>query len=245
MVKWLVMSKIAVFVEGQAELIFLKDFLWKYYSFNTEEVGYVCYNLHACRLELVPYGEVGDVNSKRFFQIINVGNDASVLSVMLQRADKLFNTGFQRIIGLRDMYSDPYHAEVKNRKINEKVNRTFIESANDEIKARGLSGIELHFAIMEFESWLLGLLSINDYFLKTDFEVLRINNIYDSSLDPEGTYYHPSEVLKSIAIASGCSYDKHAKEIYSIVSHLSKEDYLSLVSSGKCASFASFVGGIS
>ena len=64
--------KIALFVEGQGELIFLREFLFRWYQFDTNRVGVTCYSLQAQRFNPVPY-PIGDEQSENFFQIGKIG----------------------------------------------------------------------------------------------------------------------------------------------------------------------------
>lgn len=113
--------KIALFVEGQGELIFLREFLFRWYQFDTNRVGVTCYSLQAQRFNPVPY-PIGDEQSENFFQTVNVGNDQTVLSKMLDESDRLTAQGYHKIVGLRDMFSKQYHQVCKNRMINEDIN---------------------------------------------------------------------------------------------------------------------------
>ena len=102
--------------------------------------------------------------------------------------------------------------------------------------------VHFHFAIMEVEAWLLGmhefLLSLNDKFtLQYVKEQLDI----DLSQDPEKTLFHPAKELGTIFSDAGKTYDKHETDICSIMSKLNRENYISLINSGKCSTFKGFV----
>ena len=99
--------KLAVFVEGQTELIFVREFLKQWYSYDATVVGFDCYNLLANEFCDAAY-KYGTEDSESYFFIVNVGNDRSVLSSILERMKFLQNKGFQLVVGLRDMYSKQY-----------------------------------------------------------------------------------------------------------------------------------------
>lgn len=80
--------KVALFVEGYAEQIFVRDFLVKWYDWDVTKVGLDCYVLHSDSLSSAPF-PWGSKESECYFQILNVGNDKKVLSKMLQDADRL------------------------------------------------------------------------------------------------------------------------------------------------------------
>ena len=228
------MRKVALFVEGLAEQVFVRDFLIKWYDWDINKVGLACYKLHAGNEYEAPY-QHGTVDSENYFQIFNVGNDSSVLSVMLDRADRLHNAGYSLVVGLRDMFSKVYHQKTfqKNneRIIDPELNERFIKSAKEEIEASSKPlELQMHYAIMEVEAWLLGMPKFMEY-------LQDIN-------DPETDIYHPAEKLKELMEAMGSGYDKHSKDIESIIGNLDKKDYLALYESGRCQSFRKFVDAL-
>lgn len=226
--------KVALFVEGQAEQVFVRDFLIKWYDWDINKVGLACYKLHAGNEYEAPY-QHGTVDSENYFQIFNVGNDSSVLSVMLDRANRLHNAGYSLVVGLRDMFSKVYHQKTfqKNneRIIDPELNERFIQSAKEEIEASSKPlELQMHYAIMEVEAWLLGMPKFMEH-------LQDIN-------DPETDIYHPAEKLKELMEAMGSGYDKHSKDIESIIGNLDKKDYLALYESGRCQSFRKFVDAL-
>lgn len=228
------MRKVALFVEGLAEQVFVRDFLIKWYDWDINKVGLACYKLHAGNEYEAPY-QHGTVDSEIYFQIFNVGNDSSVLSVMLDRADRLHNAGYSLVVGLRDMFSKVYHQKTfqKNneRIIDPELNERFIQSAKEEIEASSKPlKLQMHYAIMEVEAWLLGMPKFMEH-------LQDIN-------DPETDIYHPAEKLKELMEAMGSGYDKHSKDIEGIIGNLDKKDYLALYESGRCQSFRKFVDAL-
>ncbi|MBQ3613441.1 MAG: hypothetical protein II989_05060 [Bacteroidales bacterium] len=226
--------KVALFVEGLAEQVFVRDFLVKWYGWDINKVGIDCYMLHAGNEHYAPYSH-GSVDSENYYQIFNVGNDNSVLSVMLDRADRLHNAGYSLVIGLKDMFNKVYHQKTfqKNngRIIDPELNERFIQSAKDtiEISSKPLE-LQMHFAIMEVEAWLLGMPKLMEH-------------LQDVS-DPETDIYHPAVKLKELMEDLGSGYDKHSKDIETIIGDLEKEDYLALYESGRCQSFRNFVDSL-
>ncbi len=228
------MRKVALFVEGLAEQVFVRDFLIKWYDWDINKVGLACYKLHAGNEYEAPY-QHGTVDSENYFQIFNVGNDSSVLSVMLDRADRLHNAGYSLVVGLRDMFSKVYHQKTfqKNneRIIDPELNERFIQSAKEEMEASSKPlELQMHYAIMEVEAWLLGMSKFMEH-------LQDIN-------DPETDIYHPAEKLKELMEDMGSGYDKHSKDIESIIGNLDKKDYLALYESGRCQSFRKFVDAL-
>ena len=240
--------KIAIFVEGDTELVFVRHFLNTWYNYDANLYGFECYKLQSNNKHTVPY-PVGSRNSENFYEIIVVGNDNSVLSKMLSRAEELGNAGFSSKIGLRDMISDKYHqASSHGRVVSTSLNAKFINMAQKEISQSQLSNkqyIHLHFAIMEVEAWLLGMNRL-PMVIDSSLTAVSIKESLDIDLsqDPEMTIYHPAVVLNNIYNLSGKTYGKHTDDTEKIISQLLREDFEQLYTSGKCQSFQQFVNAI-
>lgn len=237
--------KIAIFVEGQAEYIFVRDFLCTWYEYDTALLGIECYEFRSSRTNDIPY-PLGDRNSENYYQIYNVGNDRSVMSKMLKEAPRLKNAGFQLIVGLSDMFGNEYHRTVQNRTINEEVNERFRQARREVIYASGHGDmVRFHFAIMEVEAWFLGMhrfLQQVDATLTPELILRQLE--LEITADPEPTHYHPAQILDDIYRLAGKRYGKHESDVCSITSALQKQDYQELITSGKCRSFAEFSADI-
>ncbi len=234
--------KLAVFVEGQTELIFVREFLKKWYNYDANVVGFDCYNLLANEFRDVAY-EYGSEDSENYFFLVNVGNDGSVLSSIIGRLKFLQNNGFQSVVGLRDMYSTQYIKDAGKREIVDAVSKQHIESVKDVLQ--GLENgtfVDFHFAIMEVEAWFLGMFRFMgkiDECLTADYVRDKLGiNLED---DPEKTFFHPAAELGKLYALAGKQYDKHQSDIMAIMSHLTNDDFIGLISSGNCQTFKSFV----
>lgn len=233
--------KIAIFVEGQAEYIFVRDFLCNWYEYDGNKLGIECLALRSERFNTVPY-PFGNRESENYYQIVNVGNDRSVLSKMLKEAARLKNAGFQLIVGLSDMFGDDYHKAVQTRTIDESINQKFKNTRQRIINDSAHKDMLCYcFAIMEVEAWILGMSSILKHIdgYLTHSLILEQLQI-DIDADPEKTYYHPAQILNNIYRLVGKQYGKHEGDIYKITSILGKDDYIELIESGKCKSFKEF-----
>ena len=221
--------KIAVFVEGQTERIFVREFLLRWYEYNGERLGIKCYKLFAESLCDAPWDFAPDPECENFYQIVDVGNDKKVLSKMLAEAENLKDAGFELVIGLRDMYSADYRSEVRlSQCIDPEINRKFIEGAAKVLAGHNSSiEMQLHFAIMEVEAWIIALLGH-----------------CPPDIDPETTIFHPAEELKRIEKDKGSDYAKHESQVEAIMSNLSKDDFTELLNSNRCNSFKKFVAAL-
>lgn len=231
------MIKTAIFVEGQTELIFVREMVLK--MFGYENVSLECYTLFTdsnfnTTEYAFPNSEAG-----YFFQIINVGNDTSVLTRMLRRQQRLFSSGFSKIIGLRDMYSREYRKHSSGATIDQELNKRFISAHRKQITAEN---VFFTFAIMEIEAWILGFRRIYET-LGADFTTEYVKNAigYDMITgDPETEFYHPAEQLSMLLQLASKKYSKSKSDVNSLVSSIQKEDYIDLFNSGKCNSFREF-----
>jgi hypothetical protein len=99
------MSAFAIFVEGQTELVFVEHLLFAM-------LGY-----QGLRIELEKqyagfYRKIGirgapPENAYHRILLVNCAHDGKVLPAIEQRANNLRNAGYDRIIGLRDIYPEP------------------------------------------------------------------------------------------------------------------------------------------
>lgn len=237
--------KIAVYVEGQTELIFLCNFLRKWFDDDPTKVCIKYWELDGVR-RIVTDLNFGSVDSQHSYVIINAGNDNKSLSEALKRASNQKNIGFDKVLVLRDMFSKDYD-DANNlipRIINPHLNKKFIDAAQIAINAHGFHGfVHCHFAIMEIEAWLLGM----GWYLQKVDPLLNPDHMKSSELkfdvnnDPETYYYRPAKRLKKIYNHIGLLYRKREDEINSIMGYLDKPDFERLFTQDKCASFNTFV----
>lgn len=191
--------KIAIFVEGQAEYIFVRDFLCCWYEYNADKAGIECPALRADKFNKIPY-PFGSRESENFYQIVNVGNDRSVMSKMIKESERLSNAGFHLIVGLSDMYGDDYHKVSRNRTINEEINIRFMQARQDSIEHSSQKDkLRFHFAIMEVEAWILGMYeALQKINSKLTPELITAELHIDIMADPEKTHYHPALILDNV-----------------------------------------------
>lgn len=239
--------KTAIFVEGQTELVFVREYLLK--KFEYQNIGVECYTLFTdsnFHTSEYPFPSREDaINAENYFQIINVGNDNAVLTRILNREKYLWNVGFSRIIGLRDMYSKSYRETAREvGVIDFDLNEDFKQSTKEQIanRAEKPNQIDFTFAIMEAESWILGfhncfekinpLLTVNYIESKLGFNLEVVN--------PEITFFHPAKIMEQIYDLANETYKKSKGNIEAIMASLEKKDFEHLKSIDKCASFGEF-----
>ncbi len=104
------MRKFAIFVEGQTELITTREFLLREFEYAVDIECRTLFKLS--QLKKISY-DYPNPSAEFHFQILNVGNDNAVLKRILDREQFMWNSGYEKIIGLRDMYSKAYREDSK------------------------------------------------------------------------------------------------------------------------------------
>lgn len=237
--------KYAVYVEGKSELLFVADVLQKYSNYNPGECGLRCINLNADDFERMNHPIQGDEQSARFYQIVNVNNDNRVVSKLNKDIPGLLAQGYNVVIGLRDVFGETYKQLTNEQPvINRKVIETMHGAQKSAIKAPEGSDCRLHFAIMEYETWMLALIEIFVRNSGKDVDELCEQLGIDKTEDFEETIYHPFPLVKKIYQACGSDYNKHGSDSFSFLNTLTVEDYERLRQSGRCASFAKFLNSL-
>lgn len=235
------MRKICVFVEGQTEQIFVREFLLKWFEYS--HLSMECHQIIGSQTIAAEY-DYNNHEADYHYQIVNVGNDNRVLSWLLDRVDGLKREGYELIVGLRDMYSQYYRK--KSSVIDLELNKQIISAAYEEIQERlqkNAAMVSFHFAIMEIEAWMLAMYpSLLKKFPAISEDDLK--NIYNIEDDVEQTIYHPADTLNKVFNIVGSTYQKHKSDANSIVRFIEKEDFEVLLESGKSQTFKNFVNAL-
>jgi hypothetical protein len=236
------MRKVAIFTEGQGELIFVRHLLPQVIGY--EHLSFECWALRSDSLFQVPHKHCSPKAIVHFL-IVNVGSDERVVSAIQERHTRLVKQGFDEIIGLRDMYSRAYRKRA--RCVDSSIIESFIQAQQAVIRRMSHSEkIRVFFAIMELEAWLL---SMYDLFRKMDPR-LTCAYIEDQlgfdlkTTDPETEFFHPANEFADILGLIGEKYNKSRDQMESILSHMVGADVDVAVKSGHCNSFKLFLSAV-
>ncbi len=235
------MRKIAIFVEGQTELILLRELILRKYNW---QIDLVCANLFNKQSQYTGAEyNISNPQSGLHFKLINVGNDNAVLDRILQQEKYMWSSGYDFILGLRDMYSKEYREEAIDSQIKPELNLKFKTGFQKTIETRAEKPkqIAFFFAIMETETWIIGL---NEIF--TEFDNRLTNQFIEEklgynleNLDPETSFFHPYIELKRIFNLVDKEYGKHKNEVEAIAKKFAEyHDFL--LEKPKCNSFKEF-----
>jgi len=230
------MKKIAIFTEGQGEQIFIRQLLIKVVGYS--DLSFNCQMLYRHKLQYALF-EYPNQNAKFHFLIINAGSDERVLSLINERIDKLREAGYEKFIGIRDMYCSVYQKRSPGI-IDEELNQKIIDSTNNFIQGMdNPSQIVVYFSIMELETWFL---SMYNLFQKIN-QILTVEYIKQElkynlrDIDPQKEFYKPTIEINNIFKLIGSGYTKKHSEMESICSRIDTTDYQDAIANDRCNSF--------
>jgi hypothetical protein len=235
-------KKVAIIVEGQGELIFIRNVLP--HIFPAVNYSFECHKLKSGTLERVPYDQP-NMDADVHFKIINVGNDEKVLSYIKEYEESFFTSGFEHIIGLRDMYSTKY--KKRSHEYDEALIKLFVDGTMETIS--GMSNpekISFHFSIMEVESWWL---SMYNLFAKLH-STLTNEFIYEKlnyslrDINTESSFFHPANELTKILELADINYGKSISNVESITSNIDLQDIEEAMERERCPSFRDFYNSL-
>ena len=208
------MKKIAFFVEGQTERIFIEKLIEEYYTyqdFNIKSIKQIGNKTCVMR------AEHKKDNINYYFLIFDASSDNRVLSAIKERANSLFEKGYSKILGIRDFY--PEKRENKERillKSKEILNQlTYPEK------------ILVIIAVMEIEAWFLADDKLFENIhpkLTTRYIEQQLN--IDLTNPATERYDHPAGIINSILQLIDLKYKKREKQSYKIAYKL---DYTKLL----------------
>lgn len=232
--------KVAIYVEGITEAAFVYQLIKEYYQSDWTAFRLECLNLdpQEAAKDLRNYG---DETASDYYLIYDSCSDTSVSSDIKNRINSHLEAGFDKVVGLRDVYSETYKS-LYPQQFNETSVTTFIQDITEALAIYDKGGlIRLRFAIMEIEAWLL---AVDGLFQRIDPRVdvkwLQDKTKIDIEKDPEKEYFHPYSHLENIYKSISRIYGKHWDAIKELIFKLTQTDFDTLYQSGKCNSFRDF-----
>jgi len=227
------MKRLAIFVEGQTEQIFVRKLLEEIAGEkNIKIVDKSLRGRQKFRILTLLKDEPQSFETKFYVLLYDSGSDSSVVSDIREQHSSLTKEGYEKIIGLRDLYP---------KLITEQ--ETFEKGLKHSLPKNGIPTY-IVLAVMEVEAWFL---SEWNHFAKIDAS-LTVDRIHrELGFHPENEDMekrsHPSEDLDNIYQLVGQFYQKNKNQVNTIVSNLDFEFlYLNLLT--KVLSLKQFVGQI-
>lgn len=218
------MKKLAIFTEGQTEQLF-SEYLIRHIAGDkqlsiTIKIASGGSRNNPRRLVEIE-AESNPNGAKYFVLIVNCGNDSRVKSDIVEQHTSLASSGYEKIIGIRDVFPDATHEELPKL-------RTGLE--------KGLNGkspkILFILGVMELEAWFLSEYkhfpliheNITPERISKELKIDVINDVLSQRREPS------RDLLDAYWLES-INYDKSKAIVDQILSVLNKENLKSHVSS--------------
>ena len=209
------MKKLAVFVEGQTEQLFIEKLLEEAAGKNN-----IAIEKSQARggqsgrrsLKLIEASRP-DSDHRYFAQIVDCGSDNCVKSDIRDQYDGLVAQGFETIIGVRDVYCNFTHAEIPLLR----------------------SGLRLRLKTKPVEvKFVLGVMEIETWFIEEHTHLQKLHSSltpgliksrlgFDPSTDDIQLRAHPTEDLDNIYHLAGLKYAKDKNRVQRTVRVLDYE----------------------
>ncbi len=205
------MNKIAIFVEGQTELLFIERLLIEIASKNNIQIEKkVARGGRKSPRNLTIIEDTEKVENKKYFaMIVDCVGDSRVVSDIRERYDTLVKSGYQTIIGIRDVYPIKYDDIPKLRRNNQ-----------FNIKSKPVS-VSFILAVMEIEAWFI---AEHTHFQRINesltIEKIKLNTGINPAVDDIQQLQHPSEILDCIYKFVGQNYTKRKSNVEKTIDKL-------------------------
>lgn len=191
--------KVAFFVEGYTEQVFVKKLLIE--IFSQKQVAVEVKNIRGgskVKLSHITIETPVVTESTSYYVLIyNCGSDSTIKSYILDQRNSLIKAGYIKIIGLRDVYPIP-RAELHK----------LVMGLNCRLPQREIP-ILFILSVMELESWFL---AEENHYLKINHSLTPIHIQSNFGFDPTThnteLIDEPAITLKSIYNSVGKDYDK-------------------------------------
>jgi len=219
-------KKIACFVEGQTEQIFVERLFQEIAGHKNISIETYKFQGGKGNRRTQPL-KLSIVKDAPFFVLLyNCDCDSQVLSDIKDQQISLTNSGYEKIIGLRDLYPTPLE---KKQEVEKGIR------GNLKVWQHKGIPISMNLAVMEIEAWFLAewnYLAKIDNRLTCDF-ILQKCGLDLRIIDSEQRA-HPSQDLDEIYRLVSRNYDKSEKTSQEIINNLDYAFlYLHLVNSVK------------
>lgn len=235
------MRRFAILTEGQSELIFVRELLLR--IVDASKMSLQCLELLSHRLSDVEF-EHKCAEPKVFFLLVDVHGDEGVLSSIKERETNLIDKGgYERIIGLRDMYCEQYQKK-SPAKIDDRVSEMIMRNCESVIQnMRYRHRIKVFFAVMELEAWFLGMYNLFERInslLGLDY-IRKHTGIDLKEKDPETEFYRPSQQLDTVLNLCGMEYKKKKREIENVARNMAATDLIDARENNRCGRLGEFL----
>ena len=209
------LRKLAIFVEGQTEFIFIHRLVIEIAGKNNVEFQKQVFDSKNRCPEIKRFS---DTQAKYKIYLYDSCGEENILDSIKDNYIKLQEKNYDKIIGLRDIYRQDRDTYPKRKNIKSKVE--FV------LKQNNMSDIQIIFSIMEIETWFLAELN---HYPKIDtrltLKCIRDNLINLENLsDFEKDIKHPATTLEEIYFLVKKHWSKSEKGINKTIDNLDYEN---------------------
>jgi hypothetical protein len=214
------MKKLAIFAEGQTEQLLSE----KAVIYSAKEKQYAITKCSARggskhNPRIIEIGAESN-NTEYFILIIDCGTDSRVKSDILERYPTLMQAGYEKIIGIRDVYPSVQYNELSRLRFG--LNQGL---------PNGILPISFILGVMEIEAWIL---AEHTHFQKfnSNLTIERIRTELGIDLKNEHVSQraNPSKDLANIYWLEKIEYDKSNKIVSQILKVLDQQELRNTVS---------------
>lgn len=208
-------KKIAIYVEGQTEQIFINQLIkiwWNYTGIEIQNLRLRSYQNIFCKVSDFKSGLSSEQTI--LFLLIDVDGVGSLTSAIANNATSQLQKGFE-IIGLRDLSAEDFDQLPVN------INRmgSIIQNFKEALKTKcceGIEKIDLFLAIMTIEAWMLAFTASVAKWAKIS-EIKLLETLDGKKLEEIKT---PSSFFRKLGKFANKRDPKSFKEISSFTSHI-------------------------
>ena len=224
------MKKLAIFVEGKTEQIFVAKLLRE--IAGKFQISIEIKSRQGINFDKVIMKDSVTSETKFYVLIYNSCGDGRVASDIKKQYRKLTESGYERIIGLRDIHPKSI------------IQKSKLQSELENILPKGSIPINIVIAVMEVEAWFL---AEYNHFLKIDPgltpEKIQLEFGFNPQTEDMEQRLHPTNDMELIYNYAGKGYNKSEKQLNRLASNLDYEFiYIHLANS--VPSLGEFVGYI-
>lgn len=231
------MKKMCIYVEGQTEQLFVEKLIEEIAS--KKEIAIEIRSLKgggkksSIEKQLIPirYKAINK-NTRYYILIVNCNTDNRVQSEINENCLNMQNSGYEKVLGIRDLYP----AVLKN--LPKVLKYAVVKKPNLKITAKSI------IAVFEIETWFLAeyrFLEKIDNKLTLPYIIENLGfDLENDCLDQDMKYHHSANVLDEIYREAEISYEKKYAETEKIIENLDYE-VLYLITKNKLKSLQEFI----
>jgi len=248
-------KKFAIYVEGQTEQILLSHLFKTWWNFTGIRIENIKL-FRNVRKDLIIPNFPADSDYRQdadfLFLIIDIQGVGALQSIITERAKRQHDQGFE-IIALRDLHAQDFEdyrtKEKRNFQTSEsiqniaKVIEANIKKAFKQLNCGDPNIVDLHFAIMDIEAWLLTFRTTLSKWAGISEEKVKalISNDLTNMENLNSEFIkNPNKIICQISELGGKSYSKSFHTAQSLVSHISREEINTVYQSSRNSSFSKF-----